>query len=60
MTSVKPETTTGGRRHSAATREKLRVASQARWAAMTPEQQEAQRARLLHIFSQVGPMLDSP
>lgn len=43
---VRPENAAGNRRTSEETKAKLRAAAQARWAALTPEQQEAQRARL--------------
>lgn len=43
---VRPENAAGNRRTSEETKAKLRAAAQARWAALTPEQQDAQRARL--------------
>lgn len=45
-TDVRPEGPNGGRRVSEETRTKIRDAARARFAALTPEQQEAQRARL--------------
>jgi hypothetical protein len=45
-TRIQPETADGRRRLSEATRAKLREVGRARFAALTPEQQEAQRARL--------------
>lgn len=44
--TIRPETPAGGRRASEETRAKLSKAASDRWAALTPEQQEAQRARL--------------
>lgn len=47
-TQARPEAPGGGRRISEETRARLREISRARYAAMTPEQQAAQLARLRH------------
>lgn len=45
-TTVRPETDSGGRRHSPETRARLSEISRARWEALSPEQKAAQLARL--------------
>lgn len=45
---IRPETPTGGRRMSEAARAASSTAQKARWAALSPEQQAAQKARLRH------------